>query len=433
MREEIVLEVRRQGGLRSGFGRARRQATATVAVASIALVIVGCGSGSNKSGTNSGGSSSSGASSSSPSGKTPYVIGAVVSESGPIASTIGQMGPTVQAWAKWKNANGGIGGHPIQVIVKDDAGNPTAALANVKQMVQENHIIALLPLSGTESTFGPYTKQVELPVIGGLDQSAQYLTSGNWFSLGSGPLSNTGVSLALAAKEGKAKVGVMYCAEVAACSEVVGLVKQLGTPLGIKVVSTSSISSSAADYTAPCLKAKQSDAQFLEVSAAAQQQLNVARSCVRQGLNAPLVTGDINFNNSWLKVPAAEGALSSTPTFPFTDDSVPATKAFQDAMKKYAPQLVGTEAFGTANSSAWTSAELAAAAISAAKMGDKPTTAGVLNGLYSLKDETLGGLSAPINYVKGSNPNVKNKCAFVMTIKNGQFATPDGLKTTCIS
>jgi branched-chain amino acid transport system substrate-binding protein len=361
------------------------------------------------------------------------VLGAIASESGPIASTVGQMGPVVTAWSKWINANGGIDGHPVKAIVMDDGGNTTTALSDVKQMVEQDHIIALLPLSGTEAAFGPYTKTANIAAIGGLDEATQYSTQGNWFSLGASPLTNTAGPLKLAAGEGLKKAALMYCAEVAACSEVVAATKTLGGPLGISVVSTSSISSTATDYTAQCLKAKSAGATFLEVSAAATQQLDVGTSCAQQSLKAPLVTGDINFNNSWLKVPAGNGALSVVPSFPFTDTSTPATQTFQAAIKKYDPSLQTSPSWGAAASAAWTSAQLFAAAAKAANMGNSPSTAGIFKGLYALKNETLGGLSTPINYVKGANPNVKNNCGFVMKVQDGKFVEPDGLKPFCVS
>jgi branched-chain amino acid transport system substrate-binding protein len=417
--------------------RGRRRLSSVVTVVGVAAVIglAGCGSSSSSSSSSTAAASSSAAggsgTTSASSGKVPYVLGVISSSSGPIASTVGQMGPTVTAWAKWRNANGGIDGHPVKAIVMDDGGNPSTALQDVKQMVTQDHIIALMPLSGTESDFGPYTKQVNIPVVGGLDAAVQYSTLSNWFSLGLNTPATTASGLKLAANMGLKKAGVMYCAEVAACSEVVSEVAGLGKPLGVSVASTSSISSTAADYTAQCLKAKGAGANFLFVSAAAQQQLNVATSCVQQGLKAPLVTGNININNTWLKVPAANGGIAAVPTFPYTDSSNAATQAFQSAMKQYAPSLLSSSQFGSANASAWTSGQLFAAAAAAGDMGNSPSMAGIFKGLYALKNETLGGLSGPINYVKGANANVKNNCGFVLQVKNGKMTEPQGLKLIC--
>jgi len=53
----------------------------------------------------------------------PIVLGDICSCTGPEASSIAQTSPTIQAWASWENAHGGIDGHKVEVIVKDDGYN----------------------------------------------------------------------------------------------------------------------------------------------------------------------------------------------------------------------------------------------------------------------------------------------------------------------
>jgi branched-chain amino acid transport system substrate-binding protein len=75
--------------------------------------------------------------------KSPVVIGDLCSCTGPEASTISQTTDVVQSWAKSMNAKGGLEGHQIQIVVKDDGYNPTTSLAEAKALVQQNHILAL--------------------------------------------------------------------------------------------------------------------------------------------------------------------------------------------------------------------------------------------------------------------------------------------------
>jgi branched-chain amino acid transport system substrate-binding protein len=391
-----------------------------------ACLIAGCG-----------GSSSSSSSSAAASGsatKAPYVLGVIASESGPLASTIGSQGPTIQAWGKWENAHGGIDGHPVKIIVKDDAGNPATALTAVKQMVEQDHIIALINVSGSETAYASYTKQANVPVVGGNDGSSLYETNGNFFSQGPSESTWNKVLIQVAKQKGLNKIGGMYCAEIPACQTGILTAKSNATALGgISVVSEAAVSSSATDYTAPCLKAKGSGANSLMVSAATTTQLDVATSCARQGLQVPLLVGNVEMTNAWLKVPAANGSVSVMPIFPFIDSSNAGTQAFQTAMSQYLPALKRSDSFGAETASAWTSAELFAAAASAGRLGNNPTTAGIFAGLYALKNDTLDGISAPLNYVKGADPNVKNKCAFVMEMTKGKFVEPQGMTPTCAS
>jgi branched-chain amino acid transport system substrate-binding protein len=355
----------------------------------------------------------------------------MASESGPLASSIGGFGPTLKAWAAWTNAHGGINGHPVNLIVMDDGGNPTTALADVKQMVTQNHIIALVNASGSEDAYAPYMVSTGIPVVGGLDADPIYQTTGDFFSQGTSPAATTFGELQAASSAGLKKIAILYCSEVAACAAQVPYVKAIAAPLGMSVVYATGISSSAVNYTAPCLAAKAAGATLLVVSAAAAQQLAVGQDCARQGLHAPLVTGDINFTMGWLKVPAANGAISSLPAFPFTDNSTAATQAFHQALSKYYPSVLSSDSYGEVEASAWTSGELFAAAAKAGNLGSSPSAQGVKNGLYALKGETLNGLSGPITYVHGKNPNVNLKCYFLLTIKNGKFVEPQGNAAIC--
>jgi branched-chain amino acid transport system substrate-binding protein len=355
----------------------------------------------------------------------------MASESGALASSIGGYGPTLQAWAQWTNAHGGIAGHPVKLTVMDDAGNPTTAVTDVKQMVQQDHVIAVVNASGSEEAYAPYLAAQGVAAVGGLDADPIYTTDGDFFSQGTSPTADDTGELREAAKAGYKKAAIMYCSEVAACAAEVPAVKTLGGPLGIQIVYATAISSSAVSYTAPCLAAKSAGANVLYVSAAAQQQLAVGTNCAQQGLHAPLLTGDINVTEQWLKTPAANGAISSLPSFPFTEDDTPATQAFHQALQQYEPSLAQSTSFGAVESSAWTSGQLFAAAAQAAGMGNSPSPQALKNGLYALKGDTLGGLSGPITYTRGANPNQNLNCYFVIEVKNGKFVAPYGDKYTC--
>ena len=82
--------------------------------------------------------------------KAPIVIGDVCSCTGPEASSVAQTTPTLQAWAKYVTAHGGIQGHPVQLIVKDDGYNPTTSLADVQTLVTADHVVALFDNSDVD-------------------------------------------------------------------------------------------------------------------------------------------------------------------------------------------------------------------------------------------------------------------------------------------
>ena len=70
------------------------------------------------------------ASAATPSG-APIVLGSV----GTYSATTGNFSdpgkPAILAWASWVNAHGGINGHPVKLIVKDNMNNEAQAVSEV--------------------------------------------------------------------------------------------------------------------------------------------------------------------------------------------------------------------------------------------------------------------------------------------------------------
>jgi branched-chain amino acid transport system substrate-binding protein len=118
------------------------RSTAPVAVlAVLALVAAGCGSS----------SSSSGGSSSSAPGvtKTTITFGTHQPLTGPAAPGYSEIAPASQAFFNYVNANGGVYGRKITLIIKDDAYNPTNTVNVVHQLVLQNNVFGIFEGLGT--------------------------------------------------------------------------------------------------------------------------------------------------------------------------------------------------------------------------------------------------------------------------------------------
>jgi len=77
---------------------------------------------------------------------TEVVVGVTTPLSGP-AALWGVTGQGMKAWADYVNDQGGVNGRKIKVILKDDAYNPTRALANLQEM--KGNVFAVCGLLGT--------------------------------------------------------------------------------------------------------------------------------------------------------------------------------------------------------------------------------------------------------------------------------------------
>jgi branched-chain amino acid transport system substrate-binding protein len=81
--------------------------------------------------------------------KLPYVVGAFVSVTGP-NSTLGtpERDTLVMLEAKI-NKSGGINGHPLKLIIEDDASDNTNAVKAAKKLIEQDNVCAIIGGSGT--------------------------------------------------------------------------------------------------------------------------------------------------------------------------------------------------------------------------------------------------------------------------------------------
>jgi branched-chain amino acid transport system substrate-binding protein len=194
---------------------------------------------------------------------------------------------------------------------------------------------------------------------------------------------------------------------------------------GVRLVLSTAVSASAADYTAVCQSVASSGAQSMYVAAGNVVQVRVAAACATQGAHVKLVDGG-GLNETILGKPGSDGAAAALANAPWFDDSVPATKAYHDAVAKYAPGLGDLN--GPNTMSSWASGELFEAAVRASGSSDI-TPASVRAGLLKLKGETLGGLVQPLTY-SADKPTLLN-CWFETRVVNGKWTEPNGLTPAC--
>src|SRR5580658_1986348 len=125
-------------------------------------------------------SASSGAASSS--SKAPIVVGAEINEElSPGSTTLDQV-HVIDAWLKYINGKGGIKGHKVQIILKNDEDNPGTALANVQALIGD-HVVAILDQDSLDSDWASTVAAANIPVIS-LNESASgftYETNADFF------------------------------------------------------------------------------------------------------------------------------------------------------------------------------------------------------------------------------------------------------------
>jgi branched-chain amino acid transport system substrate-binding protein len=364
------------------------------------------------------------------SSKAPLVIGQVAAVTGAEASSLGGDIETMNAWAKWTNANGGIDGHQVKLISMNTGLDPSVTVSDVTQLIQQDHVIAFVGnTTDVETSYAAQAQKQQIPVIGESLYTPTDWTNPDFYMTGTtAPAIYYGETL-LGKKAGATKTADLYCAEAPNCAATVGPLKSAAKQLGLKFVYDTSVSSSAPNYVAPCLAAQSAGANGLNIAEGSAGVLSVAASCVSQGYHPSLLASMAQVTSNWLSSSATQSAIIVSNDAPFYDTSVPSIKTMTAALKKYAPGLVGSPLFDENTVQTWAAGQAFAAAIKAANVGNTATAADVANGLHAFNKNTLAGLAPPLTYPAGKGHLIN--CFYEAGIAKNKFVTPSGNKYFC--
>ena len=365
-----------------------------------------------------------------PATKSPIAVGSVATLSGPLGAFTKDYIFSVGVWVKWKNAHGGLAGHPIRHLVADDGGDPARYNAAVRQMVEEQGAIAFI-----HNTIGfaggdfSYVDQKRVPVIGhegGIDQAydnAMVFTPAPSGSTYAYSAANAFASIAIPA--GHKKLGVLACSDVKLCDTFDKVLTGPETKaLGFELVYHARPSLTQPDYTGECISARQAGADIIVETLDNNSMLRVARSCARQGYHPTWGYFDNVTLPSVAQDPNTEGGIVAVKAAPWVGTDLPGLAEIHQAFAEAAP---GVEV-NAAHVNGWVSAK--AFELAAKNLPDKPTNEDVLNGLWSINGDTLGGLTYPLHFPKmGNSP--KKACWGAVVIHNQKFLAPNGSALTC--
>lgn len=431
--QSFIQTKKENGGkLTSKTRHSRTGSLAAIAsiVAIASLVLSACGSSSPKAGAGGPTTSTRGAGGSQPTG-TPIKVGFIAQASGAQESAVTTVVPSVQAWADYENAHGGINGHPVQLDVQLEPSNPGVALTDVKKMVSDGVIAIIDGDGGDDASWTSYIESQNIPVYATGFESPQMTISQDDFSPATSEFYFDFELVASAKKLGKTKMGFMYCAEQAVCAQEVAPLKQVAQAEGVQVVYSTAILGSAPSYTAQCLAAKAAGVQALYIADAPGPVLAVASDCLQQGYNPIEISDNGAFSQSFAKAPGFNGMIATEDNIPFFVSSTPASKIMHDAWQKYAPQIISSPNLDEEAVLAWTSGMLIAEGAQAGGVGSTSPMSGpaLIAGMYKLHSTNVDGLAPTLTFVQGQ-PH-ESQCWFWVRIQNGQFTTPYGLQPTC--
>jgi branched-chain amino acid transport system substrate-binding protein len=392
-----------------------------VAIGLVCLVTAGCSSnGKTKS------SESASASTAPALTKSALKLGTMGDLSGVGAVQAVQAINGVKAWAKWVNTHGGVSGHPVDLIVKDDAGDPARGLANVKELVESDHVLALVGVhtNSTEPSWASYVATKGIPVVGGESDTTVWIQNPMFFVSGE-PGVNTLISEAYLAKAaGFNKFGSINVGQVQDTGPLIQILTQATASYGLKYPYHITVSGSAPNYTAQCLALRQADVEVVALNLDQNTRTRLTNDCFKQNIKPSYLVPSGAYTPDILKLPQFEGAVVPMNNFLWTTDQAVAVE-FRDAMKAYFPKTD----LSPSVTQGWSGGKLFQAA--GKNLPDTPTTQDVLAGLYALTpNDTLDGVSPGATFTKGK-PATVTACFFLAKVVKGDLTAPQGDKPVC--
>lgn len=362
----------------------------------------------------------------------PIILGVIGSFSGGMSGSIGRAADGSTIWATSVNDAGGINGHPVEMRIKDDAGDPAKALQAVKELIEQDHVMAIVSNQSLVSgSWAEYASSKGVPVIGGTPIEPLFSSDPNFYPIGTGVVPLIFGQLVRMKAEGLSKMGLLYCAEAPVCAQLDGLAKALaGVVGGVQVVAATKVSATQPSYNAECLSMQAAGADALFVASVAPAVIAVTAGCAKVGYDPVDVNQATTVSDGWFTTPSLDGALLAGPMPPMTDASVPGIEEFTDAVEKWQPDLLKSPQFTPNVLYAWLSGKMFEKVAKLANLSPTSTSADVKNGLDMVKDETLDGAAPPLTYVK-DRPTLVS-CWFNINVEGGELVS-QGAKPDCLT
>ena len=364
---------------------------------------------------------------------SPVKLGSVGTHSGPVGQSAAPMVTGLQVWQKALNAKGGVNGHFVSLLIADDGGDPARHRALVQKLVETDKVLAFIQngeaLSGGKATID-YLNARGVPVIGGDGASQHYYQSPMYFPQGAFGDNLLFSVIAGAAgqtvPEGKKKFGYVVCSEAQICRDAERVWSKAAAALGVEVVYKGQGSLGQPDFTAQCLAARNAGVEVLLPMLDANSISRLSASCARQSYRPTLALTASQVQDRMSTDPNLADSLGFSNVFPYFQAGTPGTDEYQAALARFGGEGVDR---GVGIATAWTSGKLYEQV--AASLPEPPTTDAILRGLWSLKGETLGGLTQPLTFLEGKNAPENPVCWFAMKIQAKKWVSPDGFKLTC--
>jgi ABC-type branched-subunit amino acid transport system substrate-binding protein len=355
-------------------------------------------------------------------------IGFIYPATGVAASISASALGAFEARVARQNAAGGIGGRKIEVVSRDDASSG-ANLTAAQDLVQNEHVFAVVNASPFAFLSYRFLQQQGVPMIGNGADGTYYQQKGNEDILsaaGNGlPFGDSTYDTPARVMKmlGAKKVGVLaYGAASSSVATAKAFMAYAVPGVGLDPAYTNTTVDFGTSDVGPLvlgIKNAGVDAVYLPMAAATN--IAVAQGLQQNGVEMKATLLATGYGQDFLDSPAAKSlppsAIFSAPGKPVELKDA-ATKQFQADLKKYA-KVTGVPDYG--QYSGYIIGDFTVASL--LKAGSTPTRQGLIDGSHSIGEYDSAGLAcAPVDVslaARGKTP--PTTCGYVVQIKDGKF------------
>jgi len=276
-------------------------------------------------------------------GNAPVKIGAWAPLTGPVAASGVPQKTGAEVYFKKLNDEGGINGHKVQWVVKDNAFDPQQTVQVARQLVGEDKVVAIVSANGTaqaEAAFPFVLQQSRVPILNELGGATHWYDPARPLLFGVQTLyEDQAAAIAGWSVENGARKLLVIHSDPAAFVNVAKQVEPAAKKVDPGVtVERLSVKFQSTDYSPVVseVRAKKPDAVVLIL--AAPEAAAYLKEAKLQGIKIPAYgyAPPASAATLTLAGDAAEG-FHAVQLVKSPDDPSPAVKEFRDAMAKYAP------------------------------------------------------------------------------------------------
>lgn len=270
---------------------------------------------------------------------TEILLGQSTSLSGPLAELGQEATAGSKAYFDYINAHGGIHGRKIRLISLDDGYNPEKAVANVKQLIQKDQVLALFSVLGTPANVAimPLIGQTGVPNFGPVSGSDMVRIPFNRLVFNTGPSYADELAKIIEHLQvrGISKIAAVYQDNAFGKEGLANLERIVGEHK-MSLVGKASIDSSGADADKASETLAQSAPQAIVMITAGKASFDFIKSYNKRAVGMQYFALSVMASQTAIKALGADGVgvvVSQVSPFPFSATSR-VVQEYQKVMKE---------------------------------------------------------------------------------------------------